>query len=153
MKGIQTRHSNWNIKLDGKACLNNLIFNLLLNRYLFSLFLQQSFHLRFQNISWRKSMPVMAIFTTIGADPKPTILFFLHCFQKVFTNLYTSESKQMRCLEAHQWFEDPYANKHVESWKLEHRLETIRRKKLTISVGLFILYSFLFDSTTFSKVS
>lgn len=51
-------------------------------------------------------MPVMAIFTTIGADPKPTILFSLHCFQKVFTNLRSSESKRKKKFEAHQRFED-----------------------------------------------
>jgi len=68
-----------------------LIFNLFLNRYLFSLFLQKYLHLRLQHIPWRKNMPVVTFFAAVWANPKPTILFLLHCIQKTLANLHTSK--------------------------------------------------------------
>lgn len=56
-----------------------LIFYLFFNCYLFSFFLQQCFHLRFQYITRRKRMPIMAVLATIWANPEPTILLLLHC--------------------------------------------------------------------------
>lgn len=33
-------------------------------------------------------MPIVTLFAAIRANPKPTILFLLHCIKKVLANLY-----------------------------------------------------------------
>ena len=66
----------------------NLIFDFFFNWHLLWLLFQQSLHLRFEDITRRKSVSVMTLFATIGASPEPPILFLFHRVQKILANLF-----------------------------------------------------------------